>query len=88
MATTTITIRLPVTVKRRLDRLARSTARSRSFLAADAIAGYLRSQEWQLQRICEGLSDLKAGRVIPHQEVEKWLESWGSEHELPPPKCD
>ena len=83
MATTTITIRLPVTVKRRLDRLARSTARSRSFLVADAIADYLRSQEWQVQRIREGLADVQAGRVIPHEEVERWLDSWGSEHEWP-----
>jgi predicted transcriptional regulator len=74
IATTTITIRLPVTLKQRLDRLARKTARSRSFLAADAIADYLKSQEWQLGRIREGLADVKAGRVIPHEEVEAWLD--------------
>jgi hypothetical protein len=36
MATPTITIRLPVTVKQRLDRLARRTLRSRSYLAIAA----------------------------------------------------
>ena len=88
MATTTITIRLPITVKQRLDRLARRTARSRSFLAADAIADYVKSQEWQLGHIREGLADVKARRVISHEEVEAWLESWGSEQELPPPECE
>ena len=87
MSSTTITIRLPVAVRRRLDRLARATARSRSFLAADAIADYVKTQEWQLQRIREGLASVKAGRVVPHEEVEKWLDSWGADHELPPPKC-
>ena len=88
MSSTTITIRLPVAVRRRLDRLARATARSRSYLAADAIADYVKTQEWQLQRIREGVADLRAGRVIPHEEVEKWLDSWGTEHELPPPRCE
>jgi predicted transcriptional regulator len=31
-------------------------------------------------------ADLAAGRVVPHAEVAKWLESWGTEHELPCPK--
>jgi len=76
------------TVKRRLDRLAKATTRSRSYLAADAITGYLRSQEWQIERIRDGLADAKAGRVVPHEEVEKWLDSWGGDQELPPPACE
>ena len=87
MSSTTITIRLPVAVRRRLDRLARATARSRSFLAADAIADYVKTQEWQLQRIREGLEAVKEGHVVPHEEVEKWLDSWGADDEPPPPKC-
>ena len=87
MATTTVTIRLPVTVKRRLDRLARSTARSRSWLATSAISDYVRLQEWQLRRIREGLAAVKAGRVVSHEKVEAWMDSWGTDHELPPPKC-
>lgn len=84
MSTTTITIRLPVKVKRRLDRLARATARSRSWLAASAVAGYVDSQEW----IREGLAAAMAGRVVPHEKVEEWLDSWGSGRELPPPECE
>jgi predicted transcriptional regulator len=87
-ATTSITVRLPLKVKRRLDKLARSTARSRSVLAANAISDYVHSQEWQLQRIREGIADAKAGRVIPHEKVDAWLKSWGTDHELPPPKCE
>ena len=30
---------------------------------------------------------IKEGRVIPHEEVVKWLQSWGTPHELPRPKA-
>ncbi len=37
--------------------------------------------------VMEGLADIEAGRVVPHSEVKAWLESWGTENELPPPSC-
>ncbi|MBI4922466.1 MAG: ribbon-helix-helix protein, CopG family [Devosia nanyangense] len=39
--TTTITVRLPIETKAKLDRLATITRRSRSFLAADAVAAHV-----------------------------------------------
>jgi predicted transcriptional regulator len=35
----------------------------------------------------EGLADSKSGRVIPYEEIRRWLLSWGSEKELLLPKC-
>jgi predicted transcriptional regulator len=35
----------------------------------------------------EGLADIKAGRTVPYEKVRKWLLSWGTDKELPPPKC-
>ena len=32
-------------------------------------------------------ADAKAGRVVTHEDVARWLDSWGTENELPPPKC-
>lgn len=34
----------------------------------------------------EGLADAEAGRVVPYEKVRRWLLSWGTENELPPPK--
>ncbi len=34
----------------------------------------------------EAEADLAAGRVVPHSEVVRWLESWGTANELPCPK--
>jgi len=33
----------------------------------------------------QGEADIAAGRVIPHVEVVRWLESWGKPDELPAP---
>ncbi|WP_216361203.1 antitoxin [Caulobacter mirabilis] len=31
-------------------------------------------------------ADAAAGRVVPHEEVAKWLASWGTPNETPLPK--
>jgi predicted transcriptional regulator len=33
----------------------------------------------------EALADLDAGRTISHAAVKRWLLSWGTAEELPPP---
>ncbi|WP_343716978.1 CopG family transcriptional regulator [Inquilinus sp.] len=37
--------------------------------------------------IREGIAAADAGRLIPHEEMRRWLLSWGTEDELPPPQC-
>jgi RHH-type transcriptional regulator, rel operon repressor / antitoxin RelB len=48
MSLTTFTVRAETEVKKRFDKLAKSTGRSRSFLAAEAIREYLDVNEWQV----------------------------------------
>lgn len=31
--------------------------------------------------------DIKAGRVVSHEAVSRWLKSWGGPNPLPRPKC-
>ena len=33
------------------------------------------------------MADINAGRFVTHEAVVRWLNSWGTEDELPPPKC-
>ncbi|MEO8925818.1 MAG: antitoxin [Caulobacteraceae bacterium] len=33
----------------------------------------------------EALADIEAGRVVPHEEVAAWLETWGTPDEKPAP---
>jgi predicted transcriptional regulator len=34
----------------------------------------------------EGISSLDRGRNIPYEKIRRWLLSWGTKDELPPPK--
>lgn len=65
----TMTIRVPTEVQDKLARLAHSTRRSRSFLAAEALAAYVERELSIVEGIEQGLADVAAGRVTPHEEV-------------------
>jgi predicted transcriptional regulator len=43
--------------------------------------------EIEEQALAEAEADVAAGRVISHEAVKRWLLSWGTPDELPPPKC-
>ena len=86
MRSTAFTVRIDPAVKKRLERLAKSTGRSRSFLAAEAINEYLDVKEWQVAGIRQAIKSLDDGAGIPHEQVRDWIDSWGSENERPIPK--
>ena len=78
-----LSIRLNTETKKRLDALAESSKRSKSCLAAEAIAQYVEAEEWQLGEIRAGLADLDEGRTVNHEKVSHWLKSWGKSSERP-----
>ena|SRR5436190_21516926 len=51
--------------------------RSKSFLAAEAIAAYVEAESWQLDEIQAGLAELDEGRGVAYNDVSKWLLSCG-----------
>ena len=86
MASRTFTVRLDASIKQRLERLAKNTGRSRSYLAAEAIGEYLDVNEWQVTGIKNAIASLDQGKGISHDKVKKWVASWGSAKELPVPQ--
>jgi predicted transcriptional regulator len=86
MPSTTFTLRVDTAVKKRLEKLAKNTGRSRSFLAAEAITEYLSVNEWQVAGIKTAIASLDQGKGIPHQQVKEWVSSWGNDGERPAPK--
>ncbi|HXD47027.1 MAG TPA: CopG family ribbon-helix-helix protein [Pseudolabrys sp.] len=68
-ASTTLTVRLPSRTKQRLGRLAQRTKRTRSFLAGEAIAAFVEHELDVVDGIERGLADMKAARVVPHEEA-------------------
>ncbi len=69
MTSTTLTVRLSPELKARLGKLAERTQRSKSFLAGEAIDGYVARELEIVAGIERGLDDMKAGRVVPHEDV-------------------
>jgi predicted transcriptional regulator len=69
--TKTMTVRLPVEVAARLEGLARSTDRTKSFLAAQAIAEYVAAQGWQVCAVEKAVreADEPEARFIDHEYV-------------------
>jgi predicted transcriptional regulator len=43
------------------------------------------SEDWQLGEIHAGIADLDAGNEVSHDEVAKWLNSWGKEDQVEAP---
>lgn len=84
--TETLSIRLDTETKKRLDALARRSKRSKSFLAAEAIAAYVDVEAWQLGEMKAGLAELEGGNTISHEKVAKWLKSWGKSSEGKAPR--
>lgn len=73
-----MTIRVDQKTKRRLEKLATATERTKSFLAAAAIRSYLDLHEWQIQEIRAGLREADAGDFASDAAVEAVFAKWRS----------
>jgi len=73
--TTTITVRVPMEIRDKLDRLAEATRRTRSFHAAEALTDYANSELEIVESIMKGLEDARAGRGTPHKQAMAELRS-------------
>lgn len=76
MTSSTLTVRVANTQKKRLEALAKSTGRSRSFLAADAIGAYLDINEWQVAGIKEAIASIEENGGIDHAEAKERFATW------------
>ena len=72
----TMTIRLEEGIKNRLDQLANVTQRSTSFLAAEAIAAYVDTNEWQLGEIRASLIEAEARDYATDQDMADLALKW------------
>jgi predicted transcriptional regulator len=68
-----VTLRLDAETRKRLDKLAKATDRSRAALAAEAVRQFIDLNEWQVAAIEEGVREADAGRFIDHARLKtKW----------------
>jgi len=86
----TLSIRVPEEIGERLEKLAESTGRTRSFLALDALRHYLAQEEWQAQAVRNAVERADSGtaRYAGHDTVDQWLSGWGNDEEGDAPECE
>jgi len=83
----TFSVRLKPQIKERLTKLAKESGRSANFLISDAVESYVSDQERMLTETRQADREVRSGHYIRHEDMKAWLLSWGTERELPPPKC-
>lgn len=87
MAKQTVSVRLTQKTLKRLTIMAEATGRTRASLMTHAIEKYVDTEAWQVAAIQKAVDELERGEadLVDHDEVAKWLNSWGTDDELTPP---
>ncbi len=73
---TTVSFRMDQIVKQKLDFIAATQKRDRSFLINQAIDSYLSLYDWQVAHIKEGLRQAEAGEYASDEEVKAAFARW------------
>ncbi len=83
------TVRLQPDIEENLGAMTEKLQRSKSWLINQALREYFERQELEQARWQETLQALESvaqGRIVSGEAVDAWLQSWGTENELSPPK--
>ena len=78
MTAKTINVRLPEALYIQIEELAAATARTKSFLAIDALTQYVQSEAWQIRDIHEGIKEADAGEFATDQQVKAVFAKYGA----------
>jgi predicted transcriptional regulator len=87
MPSKTVSVRLTSETLAKLDVMAKAMQRPRAWLMARAIERYVETEAWQIAAIRQAVDELERGQadLLPHDEVARWLDSWGTDRETEPP---
>jgi predicted transcriptional regulator len=83
-------VKLDPEIRDRLERLGDLKHRSPHWLMKEAITRYLEQEEYYEQLNQETLTrwkEAEQGKVVSHQAVSKWLDTWGTDEESDRPPC-
>jgi predicted transcriptional regulator len=86
MPQSSIVIQLDPAIQARLTALAEDRRKPVSEVAAEVISTFFALDRWEHQHIRNGLAELETGDGVSNERVMEWLDSWGTENELPAPK--
>lgn len=78
MTAKTINVRLPEALYNQIEELAKATARTKSFLAIDALTSYVQRESWQIRDIREGIQEADAGEFATDEQVNTVFGKYGA----------
>lgn len=82
------TVRLQAELEERLEAVAVKLHRTKSWLINQALREYIERQTVEQTRWEETLKAMESvaqGKVVSGDAVHSWLQTWGTDDELPPP---
>jgi RHH-type transcriptional regulator, rel operon repressor / antitoxin RelB len=74
--TATVSARIPVGTKERLETLAKATGRKRGFLIAQAVEAYLEIQAWQVEETLKAIEEANSGDFATDEEMRVFRAKW------------
>ncbi len=70
-------MRIRPEISEKIGALAETMERSKSWVIEKALEEYLAAQAWQVAEIKEGIAEADSGRLVAHEAVSAWVDSWG-----------
>jgi predicted transcriptional regulator len=87
MGVTSVRLRSEIEIP--LEKLAIKLDRSKNYLINQAITEFIERSNLEEQRwneTLEAIESVKSGHLIDEDRVNNWLDSWGTDNEVSPPK--
>jgi RHH-type transcriptional regulator, rel operon repressor / antitoxin RelB len=72
----TMTVPLNPETARKMDLLAKTSNRSKSHIAAEAIEAYVHEQAWQIEAILQGIKEADKGQFTTPKQMKETLARW------------
>jgi predicted transcriptional regulator len=88
MTSVPFTFRIDEEIKLLLEKEAKIEDRSASNIVQRAVTDYLDAKAYKRECIREALLEAEKGEFISEEAIEAWMNSWGTENELPMPEPD
>ena len=84
-----ISVPISESLSDKIDALAALTKRARDEVLGDTLESYVDEKVRFYRELDEAIREAdESGEWISHEKMCAWLESWGTENELPPPEPD
>jgi predicted transcriptional regulator len=83
-----LSLHVKAEIKQKLEDEARSQNVSADDLVERAIESYLEIRESEREVLRQRIAEADKGVFISGEAMHRWIESWGTENELPPPEPD